>query len=394
MVAQIALALVLLVASGLMIRTFVEMRGVAPGFTAPADVLTMRLSIPAALVADGEQVARTHEQMVRRIEAIPGVTSVGLSSSITMDGVHSSDPVFVEDEPSPEGQMPQLSRYKWITAGYFTAMGNPLVAGRDFTWTDIYGLAPVTIVNASLAREHWGSPAAALGRRIRNSPKGPWREIVGVAGDDRDDGVAAPAPAIAYWPILMRDFWDPGVFTQRSLAYAVRSSRLRSPEFLREVQQAVWAVNPNVPLARVATLDELYRRSMAQTSFALVILGIAASVALLLGVVGIYGVVAYVVSQRRREIGIRMAIGATSGDVQGLFVRRGLQLTAVGLGVGVVASAAVMRVLSSLLFGVSPFDPLTYAAVVAALGTVALLATWLPARRAALVEPSLALRSE
>ena len=192
----------------------------------------------------------------------------------------------------------------------------------------------------------------------------------------------------------MQDFWEPGVSTQRSLAYAIRSSRLASPGFLREVQQAVWAVNGNVPLARVATLGDIYRRSMAQTSFALVILGIAAGVALLLGLVGIYGVIAYVVSQRQREIGIRIAIGASSGDVQALFLRRGLRLTALGLAVGVVAAVALMRMLSALLFGVNAFDPVTYAAVVTTLGAVALVATWLPARRAGHVDPAIALRAE
>ena len=129
------------------------------------------------------------------------MSSVGLTSSITMDGFNSGDPVFVEDKPGPDGQMPPLRRYKWITGNYFSTMGNPLIAGRDFTWNDIYARAPVAIVNAQLAREHWGSPAAAIGRRIRNTPKSEWREIVGVAGDERDDGVAKAAPAIAYWPI-------------------------------------------------------------------------------------------------------------------------------------------------------------------------------------------------
>ncbi|MCC7241610.1 MAG: FtsX-like permease family protein, partial [Acidobacteria bacterium] len=172
------------------------------------------------------------------------------------------------------------------------------------------------------------------------------------------------------------------------------SPRLGSPGFLREVQQAVWSVNPNLPLARVATLRELYDRSMAQTSFALVVLGIAAAVTLLLGVVGIYGVIAYVVSQRRREVGIRMALGAGSASVQRLFLRQGVQLAAAGLVIGVLVSLAAMRLLDALLFGVSPIDPLTYGTVVVALGTVALVATWLPARQATRVDPAIALRSD
>jgi ABC-type antimicrobial peptide transport system permease subunit len=174
----------------------------------------------------------------------------------------------------------------------------------------------------------------------------------------------------------------------------IRTSRLQSPGFLSEVQQAVWSVNPNLPLARVRTLQQLYNESMAQTTFVLVILGIAAAVTLLLGLVGIYGVIAYIVAQRRREVGIRMALGAQSESVQRIFVTRGLSLAAIGLTLGLIGAAALMRVLSTLLFGVSPFDPITYGTVVAVLGSVALVATWLPARQATRVDPMMALRAE
>jgi ABC-type antimicrobial peptide transport system permease subunit len=273
-------------------------------------------------------------------------------------------------------------------------MGNPVIAGRAITWADVYAAAPVVMISENLAREFWGDPARAVGRRIRNTPRNPWREIVGVVGDERQEGVTRSAPAIVYWPMILKDFWDMPVFVQRSLVFAIRTSRLGSPGFLSEVQQAVWSVNPNLPLARVRTLREIYNDSMAQTSFTLVILGIAASVTLLLGVVGIYGVIAYVVAQRRREVGIRMALGAAASEVQRLFLRHGLIITAVGLIAGVIASAAVMRLLASLLFGVSPLDPATYAASLVGLGSIALLATWLPARRATLVDPAVALRGE
>lgn len=393
-VAQVALALVLLVASGLMIRTFGAMRSVLPGFVEPEDVLTLRLSIPGALVKDPTHVAITHEQIIRRIEAIPGVVSVAAASSITMDGNDSNDPIFREDQPAPEGQMPPLRRFKWVSENHFRTMGNPLIAGRDITWADTHAKKPVAVISAKLAREFWGSPSAALGRRIRNSPKSLWREVIGVVGDERDDGATKAAPTIVYWPILMEDFWEPGVFAQRSLGYLIRTPRLQSAGFLREVQQAVWAVNPNLPLARVETLEEIYNRSMAETAFALVILGIAAGVTLLLGLVGIYGVIAYIVSQRRREVGIRMALGARSGEVQRMFIGRGMVLTAIGLVVGVAASAGLMRLLAALLFGVSPFDPVTYGLVVVGLAAVAFVATWLPARQASGVDPMVALRSE
>lgn len=393
-VAQVALAAVLLVASGLMVRTFLAIRDVPPGFQHPEDVLTLRISIPQAVVADQDQVARLHEQIAHRIEAIGGVQSVGVSSSVTMDGNNSNDPIWVEDFPDADAGIPPLRRMKYLGARYFETMGNPVIAGRDFTWADIDHAAPVAILSENLAREYWGEPAKAIGKRVRRTSKTGWVEIVGVAGNERQDGATRPEPTTIYWPMKVSEVIGGQAFVQRSVAYVIRSSRLQSPGFLGEVQQAVWGLNPNLPLARVQTLQQLYDKSMAQTQFVLVILGIAASVTLLLGLVGIYGVIAYIVSQRRREVGIRMALGAQSDTVQRIFVSRGLSLTAIGLALGLIAAAALMRLLSSLLFGVNPFDPLTYLAVTAGLGTVALLATWLPARQATRIDPMSALRSE
>ena len=209
-----------------------------------------------------------------------------------------------------------------------------------------------------------------------------------MVGDERDDGLNQPATPIVYWPMLNDSYeW-------RTMAYAVRSTRVHSPGFLRELERAVWSVNPNLPLAQVQTLDEIQAQSMAQTSFVMVMLAIAASVALLLGVVGIYGVIAYIVAQRTREIGIRMALGAQISDVRTMFLRQGLWLTATGIALGVVVALSLSRVMSALLFGVGPTDPMTYAAVSGALAAVALLATYLPARRAARVDPVVALRAE
>jgi ABC-type antimicrobial peptide transport system permease subunit len=234
----------------------------------------------------------------------------------------------------------------------------------------------------------------ALGKRIRNHPELPWREIVGVVGNERDDGLNKPATAIVYWPILIEQFGDGPFSVSRNMAYAVRSSRAGTMGLLRDLQQAVWSINPNLPLASVRTLDEIQANSMAQTSFAMVILAIAAAVALLLGLVGIYGVIACIAGQRTREIGIRMALGAEPGDVRRLFLRHGFLLTGVGIAIGSMVSLVVSRSLSALLFGVGPMDPVTYAAVSAGLAIIALFATYLPARRAAKVDPIEALRDE
>ena len=393
-VAEIALAVVLLVASGLMIRTFQAMRQVDPGFTQPEEVLTMRISIPESLVEDPIQTARLHQEISERVAQVPGVRSVGVTSSVTMDGYDSNDPVFIEDFPTPEGRIPPMRRYKWIGPGYFETLGNPIIAGRALTWNDSYTKAPVAVISENLAREFWKEPALALGRRFRNTPSSPWRTIVGVAGNERDDGVTRAAPTIVYWPTVVDQLWSQGAMVSRTLAYAIRSERSGSPTLLKEVQQAVWSVNPNLPVANVQTLEEIQAESMAQTSFALVMLSIAAAVALLLGVVGIYGVISYIATQRTREIGIRMALGAAKSDVSSLFLRHGLVLSAIGIVLGIGGAAGLTQLMSSLLFGVQPLDWVTYVSVAVGLGATALVASYLPAARAARVDPSVALRYE
>jgi len=393
-VAEIALAVVLLVASGLMIRTFQAMRDVDPGFVKPEQVVTMRVSIPDALIKDNEQAIRTHEAIARRLEQVPGVTAVGVTSAIAMDGYNSNDPIFVEDFPSPEGRIPVLRRYKFVDGSYVTAMGNRLIAGRLLNWNDAYQRAPVVVISENLAREYWKDPSLAVGRRVRNTPSDPWRTIVGVVGDERDEGVAKAAPTTVYWPLLIKQFWNQEQQATRSLSFVVRTERPKSPTLVKEIQQAVWSVNGSLPVANVRTLSEIMSSSMAQTSFALVMLAIAAAVALALGVVGIYGVIAYVAAQRTKEIGIRMALGAVSRDVTGLFLRQGVLLAGLGIAIGLGAAAVVTRVMSTLLYGVGALDPVTYVSVAVGLGLTALLASYLPAARAARIHPAEALRRE
>jgi predicted permease len=395
-VAQIALALVLLVGSGLMIRSFQALRKVNPGFVRPDEILSVRLYIPSAEVEDPVQVVRMHRQIMERIAAIPGVDSIGLSSSVTMDGWDSNDPIWVEDFPVPEGQLPPIRRYKWIAENYFETMGNPILAGRAITWNDIETKASVVVVTENLAREYWGDPAKAIGKRVRQAFEGPgpWREIVGVVGNEYDNGVAEEPPTIVYWPMLIDKFWDQELFGQRSMVYAIRTQRLGTPTFLDEVRTAVWSVNPNLPLANIRTLQELLDNSMARTSFTLIMLAIASGVALVLGAVGIYGVISYSVSQRTREIGVRMALGAARRDVNRLVLQEGVPLILVGLALGLVAALGLTRLMAALLFGVSPIDPVTFASVSVTLAAIALLASYLPARRASGLDPIDALRWE
>jgi hypothetical protein len=267
-------------------------------------------------------------------------------------------------------------------------MGNPVVAGRSITWTDIRQTAAVAIISENLAREYWGEPSKALGKRL-GGPGEPgssqeWLEIVGVVGDERLDGLNRPPPTIVYWPME----------NNRDMAYVVRSPRVGGSGFVRELQQAVWSVNPSLPFATVRTLDEMEAESMAQTTFAMIMLAIAAGVGLLLGVVGIYGVIWHVAAQRTYEIGIRIALGAQARDVRRLFLRHGLVLTLGGITLGAGAATLLTRVMNALLFGVTPTDPVTYMAASAGLAVIALLATYLPARRASHVDPMVALRCE
>jgi predicted permease len=393
-VAQVALALVLLVASGLMIRTFQTLRNVHPGFAAPEEIQTLRVSIPESVEADAERVVRTYNEIVEKISSVPEVKAAAMVSSAPLEGFNSTDPVAAEDKTYNPGQIPPLRRFKFVSPNYFHTVGTPLIAGRDFTWTDIYDDRRVTIVSENMAREMWGGSQGALGKRIRVGNVDHWREIVGVVGDVYDNGVHEPAPGIVYWPILMSQFWGQPRFVSRGLTYVVRSERTNTEAFLTQLRQAVWSVNGTLPVALVRTLQELYERSMARTTFALVMLAIAGGMALLLGLIGIYGVISYSVSQRTREIGIRMALGVNHTDVRRMFVRHGLVLAGIGIAVGIAVAAGLARLMASLLFNVSPLDAVTYVAVSLVLASAAVLASYVPARRAAALNPVQALRAE
>jgi predicted permease len=396
-VAQVAFALVLLVSSGLIIRTSLALRSVDPGFTGPASIQTVRLSVPGALLAEPERVARLQHELVNRLSALPGVTSVGYANVMHMEGLGTSwDAIQREDAPQLGTGIPPMRVFKGVSPRFFATTGTRLVVGREYEWADLYGRRRLVIVSENLARELWGTPQQALGQRLRASlPGSPLHEVIGVAQDVRDNGIQQPAPAIVYWPALRDSLYRPdGPQVERAVTFAMRTSRAGSDSLLNEVKQTVWAVNASLPLGSVRTMQDAYDTSMARTSFTLVMLGVSAAAALLLGVVGIYGAIAYAVSQRRREIGIRVALGAKHGELVRMFVRAGVGLCAAGIAIGLVAAAGLSQVMASLLFGVTPLDPVTFASVPIVLLTAALVASYVPARRVAAIDPAEALRPE
>jgi predicted permease len=394
-VAQVAMALVLLISAVLMIRTFNAMRNVDPGFSDPASLQVMRISIPETLVRDPQIVTRIQNSIQDKLAAIPGASSAGFAVSVPMSGGEPAwDQIFIEGK-NYDGEEPPLRLYNFVSPGYFLTAGTRIVAGRDFAWTDVYGLRPVGMVSESLAREIWGSPNAAIGKRFREYSSTPWHEVVGVVQDVRENGVDQISPATVYWPSMMRDLYGPGTLdTRRNAYFAIRSNRAGTQAFITETQRAVWSVNSNLPVAAITTMQDIYNQSMERTSFTLVMLAIAGTMALALGILGIYGVISYAVSQRTREIGIRMALGAKKSELVWMFVRSALVLTGVGTAVGLGAAAALMRLMRTLLFGISPLDPVTFTAVPVALVAAAILASYLPARRSAAVDPVEALRAE
>jgi predicted permease len=311
-----------------------------------------------------------------------------------MDGGGYNNPVFAKDSVYAPGENP-MCRFLFVAPGFFKTLGTPLLAGRDITWSELYNKVPVAIVSAKFAREYWGDPASALGKQIRASQKDDWREVVGVVRDIHHDGVDKEAPSSVYWPILRANFSGNGVVEAiRHVKFAIRSPRSESESLMNEIRQAVWSVAPSLPLKEVNMLDYYYNRSMARTSFTLVMLAVAGSMALLLGIVGLYGVIAYSVSQRRREIGIRMALGAGKSDVLKLVINQGVKLALIGVAIGLAGALGLTRFLSGMLYGVKPGDPLTLVAVSALLMAVALLASYIPARQAAKVDPMAALKQD
>jgi len=377
-----------------MIRTFLTLRNVDPGFKHPESIQTLHIFIPEQDVKEPERVMRVQEEMMKRLAAIPGVQSVALSNGAPMEGFNWNDLVYAEDKAYAAGDIPPIRRFRFVTPGTLQTVGTPLITGRDFTWTDLYDKRHVAIVSLNLAREMWGSPDAAIGKRVRTDMKSPWREVVGVAGDLHDNGIQEKAATMVYWPALMDAFGGDQVSVRRGAVFLIHSDRAGTESFLKEARQAIWSVDANLPIFLVGTLKEIYDQSMSRTSFTLVMLGIAGLMALTLGIVGIYGVIAYAVSQRTREIGIRIALGAQTLELRGMFVRDGLVLAGIGAAIGLVAAVALTRLMSALLFGVSALDVQAYTLSALVLIGAAALASYFSARTATTVDPVEALRAE
>jgi predicted permease len=400
-VVQVALALVLVVSAALMIRSFQALRDVDPGFSDPATIQTATIwapGYPNVDAADSLQFTRLQHEILDRIAALPGVAAAGFVSSLPIEyaGNNNFQGFAVEGRAlAAPGERPNGS-FKFISPGYFEAMGTRMIAGRGLTWSDIEAGGRVVVVSAEFARQLATEPAAAIGLRIRFAGgEMAWREVIGVTQSVHERGLYADPPATVYWPTFMSGMsGDAPEQGTPVVTFAVRSDRAGTAALAEEIRQAVHAVNASVPVAEERTMRDLYAGSLARTSFTLVMLAIAGSMALLLGIVGIYGVIAYVVSQRTREIGIRAALGAEPRQLKKVFLLHGLALSAVGAVLGLVAAVALGRLMSSLLFGVGPLDPAAYAVALAVTVAAAALASYVPARRAATIDPIETLRAE
>ncbi|HEV2147308.1 MAG TPA: ABC transporter permease, partial [Longimicrobiaceae bacterium] len=378
--AQVALALVLTLGAGLMLRSFQELRGVNPGFRAEG-VLALRVMPPSAEYSEPERLRGFWDDALSRVAALPGVSAVGAIHLLPLGGSNWGSPLTAQGR---EG-LPEVD-WRVVTPGYFGAAGVPLVRGRAFTEADREGAAPVAVVNQTLARRLFPGEDP-VGKQVSTvfEGEGSWVTIVGVVGDTRDQSLATPARPQLYRP-----------FAQRSTGSMTMLVRTRQdPAGLsRAVHEAVWSLDRNVPISDVRPLGRVVSESLSQPRVLVLLLGGFGVLALVLGAIGIYGVVSYGVAQRSREFGVRMALGARAGDVLRLVLGGAFRLAAAGVLAGVAASLVLARLLASQLYGVRPTDPATFLGVAALLAAVALVASWLPARRATRVDPMVALRAD
>ncbi|MGH7663673.1 MAG: ABC transporter permease [Gemmatimonadaceae bacterium] len=391
--AQIALALVVLAGSGLLLRTFQKLHAVQPGFDADG-VATFWMSLPAARYPDDSATSRFYARLTDRVAGLPGVRAVGISSRLPLvsHGL-SQNPFYAEDDPSSSTAIPPIQIFTTVDGGYFRAMGIPLLAGRTF---DHLGTQrpDEAVVSQATAEQFWQDPTGtrAVGKRFRTFPEGPWYTVMGVVGNARDTALTAPPSQTVYFPQVPAGEMDFGQ-AQRTMALVVRTAG-EPTAITNAVQRTIRELDPALPTFDVQPMTAVLRASMARLSFVMLILGTAAAVTLVLGAVGLYGVMAYLVTLRSRELGVRIALGAEPRAVAAMMTRQGLALTGIGIVAGLGVFALVARFLRSFLFGVAPSDPVTLVVASLMLVAIALLASWVPARRASRVDPADALRAE
>jgi putative ABC transport system permease protein len=389
-VAEIALSLVLLVGAGLMMRSFISLQNVNAGIN-PQGVLTMYIALPGAKYGNRDRAPEKRiaffSQLLERVRAIPGVQSAGTNSGLPLTGNNWGRSLTVEGRPVLSvGEAPTINHCV-ISPSYFSAMGTAILKGRDFDERDTREAPKVTIVDERLAREYWPDEDP-IGKRIRFGPpedNEPWHTIVGVVREVKHSRLDASGRESVYLPFAQMPIGGSSL--------AIRTSG-RPENLIGAVRAQVKALDPDLPLIRVMPMTEVVARSVWQQRLYTALFGVFAAVALILATVGIYGVMSYAVTQRTREIGLRMALGAQRQDVLKLVVGHGILLATIGVGVGLAAALALTRLMSSLLFGVTATDPITFAAVSVLLAGVALGACFVPARRAAKVDPMVALRYE
>jgi putative ABC transport system permease protein len=383
-VGQVALALMLLVGSGLMVRSFQQLRSVDPGFDA-AGVMTFRLSPPPSKYPGGDGTAQFYDQLLERLEAIPGATSAGGITNLPLTGGGAILTTQIDDFPTPEGEFPPTFLIRRATPGYFETMGMPLVEGRTFTTDDHNARLGSLIISESIKRQYWPNESA-LGKRMTTA--GAPARVVGVVGDVHDTGLEIPAEQFVYKPML--DSVGGGV---RPMMIAVRTDG--DPETLVPgIRAAVEGLDPDLPITELQSMEDVLGDSLSRTSFTMSLLLLAAVVALFLGAVGIYGVLSYVASQRTAEMGVRLALGADAATVRKIILSQGMMLAVIGVAVGLAGAVALGGVMSSLVYGVSPADPMTLVAVSLVFLAVAAGASLIPAARAARTPPAVALRAD
>jgi predicted permease len=398
MATQVALALVLLVGSGLMVRSFLRLRAVDPGFDARG-VLTFDVSLSGNDYEDARGAVGFHEALLERVRALPEVESAGAVSCLPLSGSCWGDPLQVRGRPLQPGDLPPIAQFRRALPGYIETLRIPVLEGRSLQSADHQTRTNSAVISRAFAQAYFPNEDP-LGRQIgpmfdatglASIPDSAWYTIVGIVGDTPVGALAEPDPyPIVYFPVLDRSPVGAGV---HAMGFVVRSTR--DPLALVSAARAAGAeVNPNVALGNVRSLESTVAGAMSRMAFTMVLLLIAGAVALLLGAVGIYGVISYVVGQRTGEIGVRMALGARPADVSGMVLRQSGIVVGAGLGIGLFAALALARLMTSLLFGVGAADPVTYAVVTAFLLAIAALAAWLPARRAAALDPTAALRGQ